>query len=159
MSFTEIKTQEQFDAAIKDRLERQEKSINEKYASQIAELTERAKGYEDLQTSYKALEDSSKGYNSTIEELNTKLKDAEGKLETANLNAMKQKVVIEKGLPLEMVNRLVGNNEEEIAADADAVVSMFGTREHAYKKTTEDVSKDSEREALREMLHKMKGAE
>lgn len=154
--FTEIKTQEEFDAAIKDRLERQEK----KYAERLKELESSKASYEDLQKKYTALEESSKGYAGQIEELTGKLKTTEEQLNTTALNSLKQKVAVEKGLPVSMVDRLVGSTEEELSSDADKFIKAFGGTSHSgisIKKTTEEAPKDAKREALRDVLHSLTG--
>lgn len=158
--FTEIKTQEEFDAAIKDRLERQEKKIGEQYAERLKELESSKASYEDLQKKYTALEESSKGYAGQIEELTGKLKTTEEQLNTTALNSLKQKVAVEKGLPVSMVDRLVGSTEEELSSDADKLIKAFGVSHSgiSIKKSTEEEPKDAKREALRDVLHTLQGS-
>lgn len=158
--FTEIKTQEEFDAAIKDRLERQEKKLGEQYAEKLKDYEAKSASYDELQKKYTALEESSKSYSGQIEELTSKLKTAEEKVTTTELNSLKQKVAVEKGIPVSMVDRLVGTTEEELNSDADKFIKAFGGTSHSgisIKKTTEEAPKDAKREALRDVLHSLTG--
>lgn len=116
--FKAITTQEEFDAAIKTRLERE----RSKYAD-----------YDDLKTQLKKLQEEKATYEKTAKEsgenqkgLQAQLDEALKKVKTYELDEIKTSVAIEKGLPLELRSRLTGSNEEEIKADAEKLSKIFG---------------------------------
>lgn len=57
---------------------------------------------------------------------NDELKAAAGKAPEKDLEIMRLNVALEKGLSKVQAKRLVGNTEEELAADADALMQEFG---------------------------------
>lgn len=125
MDFKPIETQEQFEDAIRDRVDR----INKKYESWTSpdKLQEIKDGYE--QSASKKFE----GYTSP-EDLQTMKDDYESKLETirnenTSLKAsqLRSKVANEFKLPTEMVSRLQGSTEEELRADAKALAELVST--------------------------------
>lgn len=124
--FTPITTQAEFDAAIAERLSRQEKSILARFEGFMPAG--------DVQT-------LKSGYESTIAELKKQAEEAGGKLaesekqlteanerikgyETASA---KTRIALETGLPYGMASRLSGDTEEEIRRDAEALRQMMGT--------------------------------
>ena len=109
MPFTPINTQEEFDAAIRDRLERE----RGKYAD-----------YEDLKTQVSTL----------TTERDTALQqvaDRDAKIAKYETDSVKTRIAREKGIPAEMAHRLTGSTEEEIAQDADAMAKIFQTAKGA----------------------------
>ena len=121
--FTPIETQEQFDAMIKDRIARVEKSAAEKYsdydaikaqnqelANQIAQLTEQLR----QQT------ETIDGNKSIVEDLTAKVHG----YETASV---KTKIALELGIPYQMADRLSGNDEEEIREDAKSMIGFINS--------------------------------
>lgn len=101
--FKPINTQEEFDAAIKDRLERE----RGKYAD-----------YESLKTQVGTLTTER---DTAVQQLS----DANAKIKTYETNSVKMRIAQEKGLPTEMALRLTGETEEDIAKDADSMVQIF----------------------------------
>lgn len=112
--FTPIETQEQFDAIIKDRIARVEKSTAEKYSdyaevkAQNEELTRQiAQLTEQIRTQTETLD----GSRSIVDDLTAKVQA----YETASV---KTKVALELGIPYQMASKISGNTEEEIREDA-----------------------------------------
>lgn len=103
MPFNPINTQEEFDAAIKDRLERE----RGKYAD-----------YEDLKTQVSTL-------TTERDTAKQQLADANDKIAKYETDSVKTRIAREKGIPAEMAHRLTGSTEEEIAKDADAMAQIF----------------------------------
>lgn len=103
MPFNPINTQEEFDAAIKDRLERE----RGKYAD-----------YEDLKAQVSTLTTERDTALQQVAERDTRI----AKYET---DSVKTRIAREKGIPAEMAHRLTGSTEEEIAQDADAMAQIF----------------------------------
>lgn len=103
MAFNPINTQEEFDAAIRDRLERE----RGKYAD-----------YEDLKAQVGTL----------TTERDTALQqvaDRDAKIAKYETDSVKTRIAREKGIPAEMAHRLTGETEEDIAKDADILAQIF----------------------------------
>lgn len=132
--FTPINTQEEFDAMIGKRLEREREKVREEF-----------KDYDTIKSTNVDLQKS-------IEALNTSNADLTAQLETAGkenaalkLDALKTKVCIDKKLPLEMRSRLSGEDEEALSADADMLAKFVNQpyvpplRDNEPAKTGNDV--------------------
>ena len=103
MAFNPINTQEEFDAAIRERLERE----RGKYAD-----------YEDLKTQVSTLTTERDTALQQVAERDAKI----AKYET---DSVKTRIAREKGIPAEMAHRLTGETEEDIAKDADILAQIF----------------------------------
>lgn len=103
--FKAINTQEEFDAAIKERLERE----RNKYAD------------------YESLKEKVGTLTTERDTANQKLADANEKIKTYETNSVKMRIAQEKGLPASMASRLAGETEEDIAKDAESLVQIFQT--------------------------------
>ena len=124
--FKVIETQEQFDEAIKARLDRDRKS----YAKQFEEDL-KAKGWKspdelegltkDLNDKIKTLEDAAAKTAQTLAEKDELI--AQGEASTALLT--KTRIVLGMGLPIEEADRLVGKDEAEWKADAEAAAKRY----------------------------------
>lgn len=121
MAFEPITTQEQFDAAIKDRMDRVQKSYEEKYSDYEKVKKENTDYSKSLAKANKDIEELNKkvtGFESQIAE-----KDA--RIKTYESDSVKTRICLEKGLPIEMASRLTGETEEEISKDADSFTALF----------------------------------
>ena len=123
--FKVINTQEEFDAAIKDRIERERKSLSEKYSD-----------YEDLKkknTEYEAqvskLSEANKAYETKASEYDRQISELSSKIKGYETDSAKTRIALEMGLPYEMANRLSGSTEEEIKKDAE-LLSKFVNRQN-----------------------------
>lgn len=127
--FKAITTQEEFDIAIKDRLKRQEDSIKSQYADYgslkdtIAKLQNEAQAWTGKE---KELKDKADSLEKEKKDVQDKLDAADKKVKDLETDALKTKVAIEKGLPLELRSRLAGQTEDEIKADAEALAGIIG---------------------------------
>lgn len=101
--FKPINTQEEFDAAIKERLERE----RNKYAD------------------YESLKEKVGTLTTERDTANQQLADANAKIKTYETNSVKMRIAQEKGLPASMASRLAGETEEDIAHDADNLAQIF----------------------------------
>lgn len=109
--FKPIETQEALDAIIKDRLERQKKSVTD-------EIKKQYEGWVSPEDAKKTTEQ--------IDSLNTKLADSEKKVaeltsknSAYEISSVKMRIAHETGIPYELAERLSGSNEEEIRKDAE----------------------------------------
>lgn len=122
--FKVIETQEDFDKAIKDRLDRKEKELAEKYKDYLAPekaAAMKAEYEKRLEEAGKTVQDATaklSEHDKVVSDLTQRAMDAEGKL-------LKNRIAHEKGIPLELASRLIGNTEEELAKDADSMASFF----------------------------------
>lgn len=141
--FTPINTQEEFNAAIADRLKRERETAIKPYADY-----EQVKN--DLGTAQKTLGER----DATIADLNVQLKSARSDL-------AKTRIALEKGLPLELANRLTGETEDELRSDADSLSQLFGSRRtvepgrSTEKEKTGGKTGRFDTDALREVLNNM----
>lgn len=123
--FKVIETQEDFDKAIQKRLAQKDRELEEQYKDYLS--PEKAK---DLKAEYeKRLEEA----NKLLESANAKLTDHDKivsdltqRAQAAETSLLKNKVAIEKGIPIEFASRLMGANEEELSKDADSIAKLFG---------------------------------
>lgn len=109
--FKPIETQEALDTIIGERLSRE----REKYAD------------------YDALKQSVSDLQKTVGDLNTEKKDAQktiddlnGKVKRYETDSAKTRIALSAGLPFEMIDRLKGETDDEIKADAEALVKLMG---------------------------------
>ena len=115
--FKPITTQEEFDAAIKERLSREKAKYSD---------------YDQLKSRVTELETENVGLKSTIEGNNQSKADADRQLEdlqnqiagyeTANLRT---RVALQHGLPYDLADRLQGNDEESFKADAERLAGYI----------------------------------
>ena len=120
--FTPITTQEQFDAAIGDRIKRERETLGKKYGDYDdlkTKLTAYEKQIGDLS---KTIEDSGKkyaGYDKTLADLTAKVKGYE-------TSSVKMRIAHETGIPYELANRLSGETEDDIRKDAESLSKLIG---------------------------------
>lgn len=115
--FTPITTQAEFDAAIAERLSRQEKSIRAQFDGMMpaGDVEKLKAGYEETITGLKKQADEAAGQ---IADLTAKV----GRYET---DSVKTRIALECGLPYGMAWRLSGETEEEIRRDAESLRGMM----------------------------------
>jgi predicted nuclease with TOPRIM domain len=114
--FKVIETQEQLDAIIKSRLDR-EKS---KYADYDS-LAEKIKNLETENTNLKQTISAKEESEST--NLN-KIAELEKSVSGWETKALKQRVAIKYGLPFDLADRLQGDSEESLNEDAERLASL-----------------------------------
>lgn len=119
--FTPITTQEDFDKAIGARLQRERETAIKPYAD-----------YEEIKTKASGYEKKIADYEKTIGEANAKLTESEktiadlnAKVQSYAVDATKTRIAIETGLPMELKDRLSGETDDEIRADAEQLCKLF----------------------------------
>lgn len=115
--FKTITTQEEFDAAIQSRLERERQKVRAEFGDYDTIKGEREKALADLE----AERGKSSGFENTIKELT-------GKVQQYETDSVKTRVAAKYGLAPELYARLNGSTEEEIDADAKALAQIVGPR-------------------------------
>lgn len=113
--FKPINTQEEFDAAIKDRIARNTKSVTD-------EITKKFEGWispQDSAAKIKEVSDQLEALTKQAAEKDKSIADLTAENKSVKLTALKNKIAHEKGIPYELASRLSGETEEEIGKDAD----------------------------------------
>ena len=122
--FKVIETQEELDKIIKSRLAQKDRELAEKYkdfkspdelAAIKADFDKQIKAAQD---SLKEAQEKLKDHDNVVSELTTRAKNAETSL-------LKSKVAIAAKLPIEMADRLVGETEDDLKADAEKLSGLM----------------------------------
>ena len=119
---TNLDTQEAFDAAIKERLDRQKKSVTE-------EVRKSFEGWISPEEAKKSA-DQIATLTGKLSDSETKIADLTAKNSAYEINSVKMKVARETGLPYELADRLSGSTEDEIRKDAETL-SQFASQPQA----------------------------
>lgn len=86
-------------------------------AARIAELEPKASQYDALEQASKSELDLARETSATLQK----------ELESTQREALVASVALDKGLPANLARRLQGGSREELEADADELLSQFGT--------------------------------
>ena len=148
--FKPITTQEEFDAAIKERLSREKAKYSD---------------YDQLKSRVEELEKENGGLKSTIEAANQSKADADKQLEVLQNQiagyetaSLRTRVALQYGLPYDLADRLQGTDEESFKADAERLAGFMKKSQPVYPLGTKEPSSiDDKDAALKGMLHKMRG--
>lgn len=157
--FIKIETQEEFDARIKDRLERE----RSKFQAEIDKANGLQSRIEELTREKTTWGQEKNGLDAKIQELTGKLSEANGRIKAAELDAKRLDIALAAGLPLELRGRLQGSNEEELKKDAEALVEIFGKSKGTLPGTNPEGAPDGARSsaqkqqdaAFKQMLENM----
>ena len=152
MSFKAIETQEENDRIIIVRLSSQKESFEKQLADYDQLKTAKADLESQVGTLQSTIEQSKTGqedYTKQISDLTSKVAG----YETANLRT---RIALQNGLPYDLADRLVGEDEESIKADAERL-SSFVTKQHSapLKNVEPNIQKD-ENSAYRKLVEGLK---
>ena len=114
--FKAIETQEDFDAAIKARLDRNTKTVTD-------EVKKSYEGYISPDEA-KKLTEQVEALTKQLTEKDTSIADLTAKNKAYETASVKARIAHEKGLPFELAERLSGETEEDIAADAESLAQF-----------------------------------
>ena len=123
--FKAIETQEELDLIIQERLNRQKVSLEKQYAGyeELKVRNEELEGQIATLEQLKAdLEGGQSAHDNNIAELNSKI----AKYELSNLRT---KIGMEYGIPFDITNRLMGDDETSITEDAKKLVELIGRQD------------------------------
>lgn len=151
MDFTPIETQEQFDAMVKDRVERAKKSAAKEFEAQLKDLAQTKETLTAKDTEIGTLKAKISDLEREKETNGESFKSMQKELENVKLGALRQKIAIEEGLPLEMAARLNGEDEEALREDAKAVKGFIGAKHVAPIFKNEGTPTDPKKEGYREL--------
>lgn len=152
--FTPIMSQEQFDAAIGDRLKRERETMSKKYGDYDALKGKVAEYEQQIGTMTKTMEENAKkyaGYDQSLAELQAQVKGYE-------TSSVKMRIAHEVGIPYEMAARLSGETEDDIRKDAQTMAQYVkgSSSRPAPLKSTEPAG-EGRKAVLRSMLRDLKG--
>lgn len=141
-SFKIIETQEQFDAMVKDRLERARESVRKEYQD-----------YESLKEKVNGFQKEKESYETKIASLTKSNEEITGKYKALETDSLKVKIALENGIPFEMANRLSGTDVESITNDAK-LLSGFVSKTHQQPRRNPEAG--SSEDAYSSMIKKIK---
>ena len=120
--FKVIETQEQLNAIIKARLDREK----EKYAD-YDQLAEKIKKVETENTNLKQTITDKETSESTTA---SKIADLEKDVTTWKQKSLKQQIAMKNGLPFDLADRLQGDSEESLNEDAERLASLVNVKNY-----------------------------
>lgn len=137
--FEPILTQEAFDAAISQRLRRERETVRKEFAD-----------YDQTKTALADAQRQNAENEAAIAGLQKKIQGYE-------TDSVKTRIALEKGIPLELRDRLTGTTEEEIRKDADTLVKFLDKGDHKAPplRDTEPVETDSKAAASKAAYKKL----
>lgn len=150
--FTAIESQEELDKILGARLARQKETLEAKFAD-----------YDELKSKTASLE----AENGTLKEAAKKAKAASDTTEAtiAGLNkqvaglktaSMRTKIALKNGLPYDLADRLVGDDEKSIQADAERLSAFVGKKPATPLKDPDMGSKTGGNAAYKSLLEGLK---
>lgn len=128
MSFKAIETQEELDRIIGERVAKEKERL-ERNSPFKAELDQLKTAKADLESQVGTLQSTIEQSKVGQEDYTKQISDLTSKVagyETANLRT---RIALQNGLPFDLADRLVGEDEESIKADAERL-SSFVTKQH-----------------------------
>lgn len=145
--FNPINTQEEFDALIKPRLERERNTVKKEFAD-----------YEQIKNDLNTAQAEKGKLADEVATLKGQMSELSAKLSASETDSAKTRIALELGLPYEMRNRLKGTSEEEIKKDAEELVKFFNAQKVTPPPLYNPEAKpqDPKDAALREMLQGLK---
>lgn len=122
--FKAIETQEDFDAAIKARLDRNTKTVTDEVKKSYEGYLspDEAKKLTDQITSLTA---QTEGLRQQLTERDGSIADLTAKNKAYETASVKARIAHEKGLPFELAERLSGETEQDIEADAEKLARLI----------------------------------
>ncbi len=143
MTFKVIETQEELDQIIQGRLQRE----REKYADYEQLQTENA----DLQTQIASLQQTIEESQTTIKNHDDVVADLKGKIAGFETATLRTQIALKHGIPLDLADRLIGEDEATLKADAERMAGLVKPATPAPMKSTEPKIKDTENSNWAEM--------
>lgn len=89
-----------------------------------AERDARKRAEDEAKALRARLDDIEAANMSELEKAQKAARDAQAELSAMQLESLRNRVALEKGLPANLVDRLRGESEADIAADADALLAL-----------------------------------
>lgn len=156
--FTVIETQEQFDNAIKARLDREKN----KYTEQLNGYEELKTQFEDAQKQISDLSAALQSANDKASSFDEQIAERDSKIQAYEMASVKTKIANEMGLSFDAIDFLQGSDEESIRKSAESLKNLVGSKVAplAAPEPIVAVSEDAERKAdLKQMLNTIRRGE
>ena len=154
MAFTPINTQEEFDAAISERLKRE--AEKDKEDTSPKDLEKIKADYDRQITDLNATVDS---VNKQLKEKDDSIAERDAKISGYETNSVKMRIAREAGLPYESVDYIRGEDEESIKKSAQALKELIGNKNAAPLKDQEPPDVDDTAAAYLAMSRELRGEE
>ena len=120
--FKPITTQEEFDAAIKERLSREKAKYSD--YDQLKSLVE------DLKKENVDLESTIEANRQSKEDADKQLEDMQKQIAGYETASLRTRIALQHGLPYDLADRLQGTDEDSFKADAERLASFVKPTEH-----------------------------
>ena len=153
-----INTQEEFDAAISERLKRERETVKKGFA----DYDEIKQKYSDGVRRIEELEKSLQEANTKIGDLGRDIADKDGKIKGYETDSVKTRIAHELGLSYDAIAFLSGEDEDAIRKSGQTLRALVGSGKGAppLRDTEEGGGKGSEKdERIKNMLRNLKGEE
>lgn len=142
--FKVIETQEDFDAAIKKRLEQKEREVIARFEGWMSpdDVAKMKGDYE------KSISDSAQklaDHDKTVADLTARATKAEHTL-------LRQQVAASKGIPIELAGRLVGETKETLEKDAESFAAYLSPKSAPPLRSTEPQTVNPSTSAWQQMI-------
>lgn len=145
--FEPITSQEMFDNAIKDRINR----LNDKHSKEMAELTEKYSDYDSIKAQANSYESQISTLNEKLANHDAEIAERDAKIKNYEIGSIKTKVARDLGLSYDAINFLQGEDEESIKQSAENLKALVGTKT-APSYNAETVNQNNENAAYKSML-------
>lgn len=147
-----INTQEEFNKLFGERAAQARRSAE-------AEAEKKYAGYDDFKAKAEKYDTDTTALNQRIAELEgekttsaTKITELEKQIKGYETSATKMRVARETGLPLELADRLAGDDETAMRKDAESLVKLFKAQNVAPLRRTDGGGGDGKDAALKKLL-------
>lgn len=152
--FKVIESQEEFDARIKDRIERAKEKAIEDYKIEIK------KTIDDLKSENSSLKNEVAGYKESLEEVKGKdetIKGLNEKISAFERAEVKRNIALEYGLPLKLAEKISGDDEDSMKKDAEGMAKYFSESKKSYEPPLKSYENkvDEKDQALKKLLDGM----
>ena len=152
--FQAITSQEQLDNVIGERLRRQKEQFEEKIKEYESLKEKNSKLQTELDQKNQFIEENKKETSMKTEDY----ENLEKELSSLKLQQLKQKIAINNGIPLDLANRLSGDNEETLLEDAKTLSQFINSNPTPQPlKSVEDTNVNDEDMAYRQLLNQIQG--
>lgn len=148
--FTVIETQEQLDAVIGERLNRERETVEKKYTGYLSP-EDAEKKYEG----YLSPEDVEKKYKGYLSPEDAAKKDAQ--IKGYETDSVKTRIALELGIPYEMAGRLKGEDEKSIREDAQIMAKLIASNPKVPPLKSTEETGSSKTAAYKALLGNLKG--
>lgn len=155
MAFEAITTQEQFDAAIGERLKKEEATIRKEYEGFLSP-EDAKKQYEKQYEGFLSPEDVQEKYKGYLSPEQVAEKDAT--IKKYETKSKKVQIAMAEGIPYELASKITGDTEEDMRKDAKTLAGFLkkGNQYPGYEPEPDDGKKTKEA-AMKKMLNNLKG--